>query len=290
MKIRLPLLWGSLFVLCVIVIVLYVGLWRGGDRDDPPFKRAWVQWRCHQTLQIYLEQERAHGSSFSNDWLSAQFYLDYDPDKTPGPYVFINLIGSNDPVVASHVRFINAAGIFGPAPAISACTDLTKAADYYSKFPNSAYAHNMLALIYFQQDHTSQAIQHIRLAAQLAHSDFPATGLYGNRYQGLRALAWLVVNATNDREHYLASQRFIDTVSFDDIKPYGAAIVDRNTLLSLYLDNLADVARIRLYGANSIAKNPSLAQYYLQRYWKICQSKGLSDSCDADLLKHYKRS
>lgn len=289
MKIRLSLLWHNLFILCVIVIGLYVGLLRRDDGHSL-FKKAWVQWRCHQALQTHLEQQRAHGSTFSNDWLSAQFYLDYDPDQTPGPYVFINLVGSNDPVVASHVRFINAAGIFGPAPATSACTNLTRAADYYSKSPNSAYAHNMLALIHFQQNDPQQAIQHISLAAHLVHSDFPATDLYSNRYQGLRALAWLVINATNDQEHYWTSQQLIDTVRFDDIKPYGVTLVDRTPLLSLYLDSLADVARIRLYGANGIAKNTSLAQDYLRRYWQICHSKELSVACDADLLKHYKRS
>lgn len=287
MKIRPPMLWCSLFILCASVIGMGVGLLLEKD-GHPPFKNIWVQWRCDQALQTYLEQKQAHGSTFNQDWLTAQFYLRYDPDKTPGPYVFINLVGSNDPIVASHVRFINATGIFGPAPSISACTNSAKAADYYAKSPNSAYAHNLLALIHFQQGHTSQAIQDIRLAAKLVHTDFPATDLYSNHYQGLRALAWLVVNATNDKERYWTSQQFVDTVNFDEIKPYNTTLVDRMPLLTLYLDSLADVTRIRLHGVNGISKNRSLADHYLQRYWQICQSKALTASCDADLLKQYR--
>lgn len=288
MKIRSRVTLWLILVISSASIVSWIGFsaekgWR------QTVNNAVTQYNCHRYLQTYVEQKRHQGSILSVEWLTAQFFFDYDVDKTPGPYVFINLVGSNDAIVASHVRFINAAGIFGPAPAISACTDLTRAVDCYSKSPNSAYANNMLALIHFQQHDPQQAIQHIRLAAQLVNSHFPAADLYSNRYQGLRALAWLVVNATNDQERYWASQQLVNSVSIDDVKPYSATLVDRIPLLSLYLDSLADVTRIQWYGANGIPKNRSLAQPYLQRYWRICHSKELSVACDADVLKHYKQ-
>lgn len=270
----------------VAVTVIVLWIWCVSEKNGCRlFKTVLVKWRCDRALQAYIQQEQIDGSILSNDWLTAQFYFSYDPSKTPGPYVFINLVGSNDPVVAKHVQMINAAGIFGPALPTSACTNSFMAESYYDAWRKSAYANNILAMIHFQQGDAKLAMQDIRQAALLVNSDFPASGLYSNRYQGLCALAWLVINATNDQQHYVASQQFIDLVDLKDVEPYGAVIVDRISLLSLYLDSLADVSRIRLYGANGITQNYHLAHHYLSRYQQACHSQNLSAMCDKDLLK-----
>lgn len=283
MKIRK--LFLAVLILGAMVTILLV--WISPDKSlSRQLTAVLVEYRCNQALQTYLQSQRDHGSSLNNDLLTAQFYFAYDPEKTPGPYVFINLVGSTNTTVG-HSQVVNAAGIFGPAPQVSACTNIAKAEEYYGKWPNSAYANNMLALIHFQQGDEQQAIQDLYRAARQVNSEFPVQGFYSNRYQGLRALAWLVINAKNDREHYFASKQLIDLVSISDVEPYGSAIVDRIPLLTLYLNSLADVARIHFYGANGIVKSHRLAYLYLKRYQQACRSQSPLVECDLDLLKHY---
>lgn len=239
---------------------------------------------CQQALQTYVQLH----APWSDALTTAQFYLDYDPTQLPGPYVFINLVGSDTEYHDHRYRIVAATNIFGPALSMTPCSNLDKAQAAYETLPNSAYARNMLALIYFTKQQPQRAIEALRQASSLTRQAYPLKHEYSNAYQGLRAFAWLIVNAPNDHAHYVASKRLVDGVDDALVKLYGNTIIDRIPIWNLYLDSLAEVTRMNHYGINGVAKNPKLAQRYLKRYAQACQQQNLSSSCDAELLAQYK--